>query len=223
MGRRTPPGAPWVTWVQFTPAIRNRSSAADTQRKDGRVGGVALGTGVVRRPTAAHRGRCALRCVGNVSALQIRCPSSNGRGVEDAAPYGGCDRVSFSGAVRCTDVECVCLSVTVMFHAETFVPQPPVRGGVLDAPRSRDHRGGVGADGRRDRLHPRLPRCAHLASITQRIQSCGRSPRTILYGRSNVVRLPSPGGRGSPPLRWVERYPEFTRIAPTPQSRPCGP
>ena len=36
----------------------------------------------------AHRGRCALRRVGNVSALQIRRPLSNGRGVGDAAPYG---------------------------------------------------------------------------------------------------------------------------------------
>ena len=41
--------------------------------------------------TAAHRGRCALRRVGNVSALQIRHPSTNGRGVGDAAPYGGCE------------------------------------------------------------------------------------------------------------------------------------
>ena len=48
----------------------------------------------------AHRGRCALRRVGNVSALQMRHPSTNGRGVEDAAPYGGCVWLHFSGAVR---------------------------------------------------------------------------------------------------------------------------
>ena len=64
------------------------------------VGRWARGTGAVGRPTAAHRGRCALRRVRKVSALQIRCPSSRGRGVEDAAPYGSCERVCFSGAVR---------------------------------------------------------------------------------------------------------------------------
>ena len=64
------------------------------------VGRWARGTGAVGRPTAAHRGRCALRRVRKVSALQIRCPSSGGRGVEDAAPYGGCVWLHFSGAVR---------------------------------------------------------------------------------------------------------------------------
>ena len=66
------------------------------------VGRWARGTGAVGRPTAAHRGRCALRRVRKVSALQIRCPSSRGRGVEDAAPYGLCERTGFSGAVRCS-------------------------------------------------------------------------------------------------------------------------
>ena len=28
-------------------------------------------------------------------------------------------------------------------------------------------------------------------------------PRTILYGRTDVVLHPTPGGRGSPPLRWA--------------------
>ena len=36
---------------------------------------------------------------GNVYALQLHHPSSNERGVEDAAPYGVCDRVGFSVAV----------------------------------------------------------------------------------------------------------------------------
>ena len=63
--RRTKAGAPWVTRVKSaTPNVRSRSTAADTQRKGGRGGGVARGTGVVRRPTAAHRGRCALRRMG---------------------------------------------------------------------------------------------------------------------------------------------------------------
>ena len=158
----------------------------------------------------------------------------------------------------------------------------PVRGGVLDAPRSCDRRGGVGADGRRDRWHPRYPRhtrlrsplhvsypagtaraplarragstssvirrkgrrgrrplrvvragrCQHktavarppgcvrrnrwawpiapafptvrtVTSASTRIRSRGHSPRTILYGRTHVIHRPTPGGRGSPPLRWV--------------------
>ena len=72
---------------------------------------------------------------------------------------------------------------------------------VLGAPRLRDRRGNVGADGRRDQWHPRFPRCARLASTTQRMQFRGRSPRTIFYGRTHVFRSPTPGGRGSPPLR----------------------
>ncbi len=44
-------------------------------------------------------------------------------------------------------------------------------------------RGGLVADVQRDRLQPRLLRCARLDSTTQRIQSRGHSPRTILYGR----------------------------------------
>ena len=37
----------------------------------------------------------------------------------------------------------------------------------------------------------------------QRMRFRGHSPRTILCGRANVVRRPRPGGRGSPPLRWI--------------------
>ena len=77
-------------------------SASVNRRKGERGGGVARGTGVVGQATAAHRGRCALRRVGNVSALKLGRRSSGGRGVGDAAPYGGCDRVCFSGAVKWT-------------------------------------------------------------------------------------------------------------------------
>ena len=41
------------------------------------------------------------------------------------------------------------------------------------------------------------------AYFTLRHVTQGRSPRTISDGRSDVVRRPTPGGRGSPPLRWV--------------------
>ena len=78
---------------------------------------------------------------------------------------------------------------------------PTVGCTVLGAPWPRDRRGGLGAPVRRDRQHPRHPRRARLASTAQRIQSRGHSPRTIFYGRTKVVRQPTPGGRGSPPLR----------------------
>ena len=83
--------------VEADIAVRNVRNAVASghaerpQRKGKRGGEVARVTGVDGHPTAAHRGRCALRRVGNVSALQIRHPLSNGRGVEDAAPYGGCE------------------------------------------------------------------------------------------------------------------------------------
>ena len=56
----------------------------------------------------------------------------------------------------------VCLSVTVMFYADTYVSQPPVRGGVLDAPRSCDRRAALDAPVRRGRLHLCLLRCTRL-------------------------------------------------------------
>ena len=83
---------------------RRTSAAGQARQTRNARAGVKIGCRVQPAPSVdrrrAHRGRCALRRVGNVSALQIRHPSSNGRGVGDAAPYGLCDRVRFSGAVR---------------------------------------------------------------------------------------------------------------------------
>ena len=172
-------------------------------------------------------------------------------------------------------MEACSVCASVCRDADTMVSLLPVRGGVLDAPRSCDRRGGVGADGRRDRWHPRYPRhtrlrsplhvsypagtartplarragstssdirrkgrrgrrplrvvragrCQHKTAVarppghvrrnrwawpiaptsptsrpppstTQRIISRGHSPRTISYGRTNVVLYPRPGGRG---------------------------
>ena len=94
-------------------------------------------------------------------------------------------------------------TASVAILAAAYVSHPPVRGGVLDAPRSCDRRADLYAPVRRDQPHPRHPRCARLASTAQRIQFRGHSPRTILYGRTHVIRSPTPGGRGSPPLRCV--------------------
>ncbi len=71
---------------------RRTSAAGQARQTRNARAGVKIGCRVQPAPSVdrrtAHRGRCALRRVGNVSALQIRHPSSNGRGVGDAAPYG---------------------------------------------------------------------------------------------------------------------------------------
>ena len=82
------------------------------------------------------------------------------------------------------------LFASASHDADTYVYLLPVRGGVLDAPRLRDCRGEMGADGRRGRLHSRYPRCAHLASTAQRMQYRGHRPRTFFAGAptSPVIR-----------------------------------
>ena len=101
------------------------------RRRAGVEVGCQRGTGAVRQPTAANRGRCALRCAGNVSALQLRRPLSEGRGVGDAAPYGLCEmQVSAEREVQ--------FITPVTFCAASPVTLSPVRGGVLDAPPLRD-------------------------------------------------------------------------------------
>ena len=89
-----------------------------------------------------------------------RSPSSNARGVGDAAPYGGCVWVCFSGAVRWAELMvCDCRHPLRSMPQRSFCCQLVGRT-VLGAPRLRDCRGNVGADGRRDRLHPCFLRCA---------------------------------------------------------------
>ena len=79
-------------------------------------------------------------------------PLSHGATRRDSSPFRGAK----AWAVVCGD------GATVYHDADTFVSLTPVRGGVLDAPRSRDCRGGVVADVRPDQLSPRFPRRARL-------------------------------------------------------------
>ena len=136
-------------------------------------------------------------------------PLSHGASRRDSSPFRGA-----KGWAKVCGV-----GATVYHDADTFVPHPPVRGGVLDAPRLRDCRASLDASVRLDQLYPRHPRRARLASTAQRIISRGHGPRTIFYVRTHVIHHPTPGGRGSPPLRWVERHPHLTHVASTPQSR----
>ena len=71
---------------------------------------------------------------------------------------------------------------------------PTVGGGVLDAPRLRDYRGGLGASARADRFYPRCKRCVRLASATQRMQSRASQPAHLLRG--GRAELNPPAGVG---------------------------
>ena len=165
----------------------------------------------------AHQGRCALRCVGNVSALQIRRPSSNGRGVGDAAPYGLCDRVRFCGAVRCS------LPAPVTFHAATFVSLLPVRGGVLDAPRSDYCRGGLGAAVRRGRLHPRHLRRARLRLPPHVSNPAGTARAPFVRREENRTRRVVCRGVCLATARRARRRCPSTRVGAAAQNRAkCG-
>ena len=78
----------------------------------------------------------------------------------------------------------------VTFHAASPVSLLYVGCTVLDAPRLSDRRGGLAAFVQRDQPHPRLIRCARLASITPRMQSRGRSPRSIVRREGTATAAP---------------------------------
>ena len=113
-------------------------------------------------------------------------PLSHGASRRDSSPFRGAEGFAE-----------VCGVYTFVYHdADTVVFLLPVRGGVPDAPRSRDCRGELDAVVRRGRFCRCHPRCGNLASTAQRIISRGHSPRTIWCGRTHVVLPPTPGGRG---------------------------
>ena len=72
---------------------------------------------------------------------------------------------------------------SVYHDADTYVSHPPVRGGVLDAPRSRDCRGGVVAAVRLGRLYPRLIRCAHFRPPPHVFDPAGTARAPFLRAR----------------------------------------
>ena len=143
-------------------------------------------------PTPGGRGSPPLRWA-SASHRRRHQPLSHAASRRDSSP--------FRGAERWAEVCGVCASVCR--DADTVVFLPPVRGGVPDAPRSRDCRAALDAPVRPDQPHPRFPRRATIASTSPRIQSRGHSPRTISCGRTDVVHRPRPGERGSPPLRRI--------------------
>ena len=105
-------------------------------------------------------------------------PLSHGASRRDSSPSRGA-----KGWVKVCGV-----GATVYHDADTVVFLPPVRGGVPDAPRSRDRRAASNASVRPDRFYPRHPRSSRLASAAQRMQISRAQPAHHL-GRAN---------RGSP-------------------------
>ena len=143
------------------------------------------------RPYGGLRG-----LTGDVIASHRRRPQplSHGALRRDSSPFRGAE-----GWAE------VCGVYASVYHdADTSVSLPPVRGGVLDAPWSRDCRGGVVADGRRGRLHPRHPRRARWRPPPNVCDFAGtaRAPLARRVGpTSSVIRRK--GRRGRRPLRWV--------------------
>ena len=64
-------------------------------------------------------------------------------------------------------------TASVAILAAAYVSHPPVRGGVLDAPRLRDRRAALDAAARRGRLRTRLPRRARLCPPPNAYNSAG--------------------------------------------------
>ena len=106
-------------------------------------------------------------------------PLSHGAKRRDSSPFRGAEgweEVCGVSASAYRDADTYC------HDADTYVSLMPVRGGVLDAPWSCDHRADLYAPVRRAQFYPCLPRRARLASTAQRIISRGHSPRTIFTG-----------------------------------------
>ena len=140
-------------------------------------------------------------------------PLSHGASRRDSSPSRGA-----KGWVKVCGV-----GATVYHDADTVVFLPPVRGGVPDAPRSRDRRAALDAPVRPDRFYPRHPRSSRLASAAQRMQFRGHSPRTISYGRptlsvdprrEGVEALPYDGWRGIRISPTLPSTPQSRRRAP---------
>ena len=120
------------------------------------------------------------------AAPTLHQPLSHGALRRDSSPFRGAEGW----------VEVCGVYASVYRDADTYVSLLPVRGGVLDAPRSRDRRGGLDTAVRLDRLRPHFPRCDRLASITQRIRSRGHSPRTFCVARRSELSVSVDRRRG---------------------------
>ena len=139
-------------------------------------------------------------------------PLSHGALRRDSSP--------FRGAEGWADI--LALYAHVYHDADTFVPLTPVRGGVPDAPRWCDRRGGFTASVRPARQHARLIRRARLRPPPHVCNPAGtaRAP----FVRANRGSYSTQAGRAwkpSPTVDWVgiSAKPTLpTRAAPPPPS-----
>ena len=113
---------------------------------------------------------------------------------------------------------------TYCHNADTFVPLMPVGGGVLDAPRSRDHRAALDAPVRRDQPHPRFPRCARLRLPPNVCDFAGTARAPLVRARRLVgawnPRRPSSYGRDvedAAPYGGCETYADACRVTGAPR------
>ena len=123
------------------------------------------------------------------AAPTLHQPLSHGAERRDSSPFRGAE--GWGGDCH--------LCASVYHDADTFVSRPPVRGGVLDAPRSRDRRGGLDAAVRPDQPHPRRPRCVRLPPPPNVSNPAGTARAPF---RARNRRRPSTegGASGTPPL-----------------------
>ena len=158
-------------------------------------------TDVFRPPTPGGRGSPPLRWVVAWVDMQRYCavptlhqPLSHGAERRDSSPFRGAE----VWAEVCGD------GASVYRDADAYVSLTPVRGGVPDAPRSCDRRGGLDASVWRDQSHPRYPRHTRLRSPlhVSYLAGAARAPFGAGVGpTSSVIRRK--GRRGRRPLRWV--------------------
>ena len=114
---------------------------------------------------------------GNVisPAPTLHQPLSHGALRRDSSPFRGADGWEDAWGVY----------ALVCRDADTVVFLAPVRGGVLDAPRLRDCRGGLGADVWRGRLRRRLMRRVRLCLLPNVCDFAGTA-RAPLVRRSEL-------------------------------------
>ena len=122
-------------------------------------------------------------------APALHQPLSHGPTGRASSPFRGADGWAY--------ILALCASVS--HDADTVVFLPPVRGGVLDAPRLRDRRAALDASVRHDRQHPRHLRCVRLCPQPHLSNFAGTARAPFLAG---VRSCPS-----SQPREGVEALP----------------
>ena len=148
------------------------------------------------------------------AAPTLRQPLSHGAERRDSSPFRGAEGW----------VEVCGVYASVCRDADTYVSLLPVRGGVLDAPRSCYRRGGLDAPVRRDRWHPLLIRRARFRPPPNICNPAGTARAPFCTGAPTFSVIPRPGGRGSPPLRWASAlHPPCPNPSVTAQSAATAP